>query len=518
MPDGLKTVQYMPMKMLSTHLHRLLSSPVCFWVILGLFILQALWLVFSAAYPMAFDEKYHFTYIQLFARQWSPLISQHPAGFDHLGVITQDTSYLYHYLMSFPYRIFAGLTSSQIAQVVFLRLLNLGLFTGGLILFRRLMRRSGLSPALTHLGLLLFTLIPIVPLLGAQINYDNLLMLLVAGMLLLSVTILRGFGGGEFPLKPALALLGVAAVTSVVKTASLPIIVAIIGFLVVYGGWQLRREGTTLISTLRIGWQQLSVITKLGLIALIIIGGGLFMERYGGNWLMYGAIAPECQQVLSIEQCLAFEPFARNVEYTENLDPDFQPDLHRHLSTWTGGMWLRTFYMINGDVEPDRYQNFPAPPLLAFGATIILLGGIGAAIWHWRYVFRRPETLLFLLTALFYIGIIWQQNYTGGYQEHGRVAAANGRYLLPVLPAVIILIGRGYARLLRGRLRLKTALVAAAILIFLQGGGTLSFMLRSHESWFWPHPAVHQLNHGAGELIQPLILSQDLDYMQHIRH
>src|SRR4051794_33439598 len=95
----------------------LLRSRAFFVAIMVLFVIEAVWIAFSATYPMVFDENTHFGIIQLYAHKWSPLFLHQPPHAEFAGALTRDPSYFYHYLMSFPYRLLTHTTSSVMAQV-----------------------------------------------------------------------------------------------------------------------------------------------------------------------------------------------------------------------------------------------------------------------------------------------------------------------------------------------------------------------------------------------------------------
>src|SRR5665213_3413244 len=151
----------------------MLGSAGFYRAILALLVVQAAWIALSGRYPMAFDEDFHLGIIRLYAHHLGPFWSGQPANADMFGAVARDPSYLYHFLMSFPYRLISIFTSDQTIQVLILRAINIGLFAGGLALYRRLMLKTGASKALVHICLLVFVLVPIVPFLAAQINYDN---------------------------------------------------------------------------------------------------------------------------------------------------------------------------------------------------------------------------------------------------------------------------------------------------------------------------------------------------------
>src|SRR5262249_18468844 len=116
-----------------------ISSRWFFYTTVGLLVVQAAWIALTARYPQAFDEQFHMGIIQLYAHQWSPFFAQQPAGSDSLGPLTADTSFLYHYLLSFPYRIVEHFTSDLKTQIVALRLINIGLLAWSLFIFRKLL-------------------------------------------------------------------------------------------------------------------------------------------------------------------------------------------------------------------------------------------------------------------------------------------------------------------------------------------------------------------------------------------
>ncbi|HXE10103.1 MAG TPA: hypothetical protein VN554_01620, partial [Verrucomicrobiae bacterium] len=110
----------------------ILGSRRFFWVILALFVIQAAWIALSGLYPMAFDEDFHLGIIRLYAHHISPFWAGQPPGADAFGAVARDPSYLYHYLMSFPYRLSGLFTHDQTLQILWLRAINIALFTAGL--------------------------------------------------------------------------------------------------------------------------------------------------------------------------------------------------------------------------------------------------------------------------------------------------------------------------------------------------------------------------------------------------
>src|SRR5690348_2593324 len=102
-------------------LARFAGSKRFFYGVMAFFVAESLWIVFSARYPLAFDEEFHFGLIQLHASQWLPFFTSQPPHADAYGSVVRDPSYLYHFLMSVPYRLIRLVTINEVAQIIVLR-------------------------------------------------------------------------------------------------------------------------------------------------------------------------------------------------------------------------------------------------------------------------------------------------------------------------------------------------------------------------------------------------------------
>ncbi|MEX0748738.1 MAG: hypothetical protein WD467_03525 [Candidatus Saccharimonadales bacterium] len=496
--------------------YSIIAAPKFFWFILALFLVQALWFVFSARYPMAFDEAYHFNFIRVYSEQWLPFLGEHPEGYN-LNSVTREPSYFYNYLLSFPFRIITLFSESPTVQIITLRLINVGIFAYTIVLYRKIFTLTGLSHALTHVGLLLFTLIPIVPMLAAHINYDNGLMLLIAWLLLVSHSALSTLKAHQLPLQQLLIIGIVALFASIVKYAVLPILLGGVGFILLYTYLTFRSYSLrSTIALIRRSWHRIARPLKVILPIMLLIGGLLCFERFGLNLLRYHTLVPDCDQVISVEQCLEFGPYERNAGYRQTADPNFEPSPQTHIGTWLSGMWYRLFFMINGDLAADRYHNFPPLPLPALSAVAIFSFGLLSVLRRPRQIFRTKPFLGFLAAIIIsYILILWYQSYAG-YSSLGRISALNGRYLLLIIPAVIIIFGHAMTPIFTAKPKLKIALATLTILLFLQGGGVVSFIVRSNPNWYWPNQSVEQINVTTQKALQPLIFGSESRHLQFV--
>jgi hypothetical protein len=483
-----------------------LGSRRCWYIILGFFVFEALWFVFSAVYPMAFDEDFHLGVIRIYATHWSPFLTEHPPGADQFGAVVRDPSYLYHYLMSFPYRLLTHFTSSEATQVIWLRLINVALFAYGLVLFRKVMLRARASRAFVHVALALFILIPIVPQLAAHINYDNLLMVLLPLLCLQVFSLVDGLRQRHIRANALLGFITTCLTICVVKYAALPFLVAAVLFVVTIFIKYFRHHFDELWSAFRHGFRAWRRPLTLGLIALCVVTGVLFAQRYIVNMVNYKTPVPDCGQVLSVNQCTAYGPWGRDYYFEQTKPSDFSANPFNYMYQWLQGMWYRLFFAVNGPASV--YTNYPPLPIPSHAAIGLLIFGLAAVAFSWKRIFRGNVYLIFFaLLIIVYCAILWFDQY-GMYKQTAQPVAINGRYLLPVLPLFAVILGRGISLLLR-RINFKQAKAVLAVLalcLFLQGGGLLTFILRSDSSWYWPSSSVQKVNQKAQKVLSPVII------------
>jgi len=477
------------MKNTFAKIQRVLSTDAFFYGIIALFIGQALWIAFAAVYPMAFDEAMHFGVTKLHADQlWLPFFTQQPAGADVYGAVVRDPSYLYHYLLAFPYTVIAFFTGDQTLQIIILRILNIALSLWALIIFRRVLLQARFSKAITNVALLAYTLIPIVPLLAAQINYDNLLLVFIGYICLAMFRCIEVMNKGVFPLKDITVFIILCLFASITKYAFLPIFFACCVFLLGLFIVKFRKKFHKIKEMCRGQLKKMPRKTVIFLTVFLLIGGGLFLERYATNSLMYKSPLADCGSILSKEQCMSYEAWQRNYEYAQQKPQDFTPiNPVGYVSEWGYGMWYRLFFAINGDTVNDRYQNFPPLPVASFAAVAITaLGLVGVAV-NIRYIFKNNIKMLSLgVVAGIYIVVLFGKNYFS-YVITGMPVALNGRYLLLVMIPFVALMALGISMLLRRYYRTRIAFAVVALLCLFNGGGIVPFLVYSSDTWYSPH-------------------------------
>lgn len=481
-----------------------LSSQYFFVFVIVLMAFQALWIALSGRYPMAFDENYHLGIIRLYSMHLSPFWDAHPAGADSFGAIARDPSYLYHYLMSFPYRLISSVTNSQATQVIMLRIINVSVFTGGLVLWRKLLLKSGASRALVHTSLLVFVLIPIVPFLAAQINYDNLFIPAVACVFLLAINLaeeLRKYN--RINTKLLAWLLISCLLASLVKYAFLPIFISIIGYLT-FLTFRVNIGYRKLLFSLKEGWNKIDHAGRWFILLFVLLSLGLFAERYFVNIVRYHAPVPDCSQVLTVKQCQSYGPWVRDYILTNNKIPQANTSPITFTADWFYGMWFRSFFAVGGP-----QTNFETKgPLLLPSLVAIVLSGLGLVsfslsakkIWQ---KYNHKLLTLFGVSIATYVIVLWVDGYRS-FLSVGQTVAINGRYLLPLALPIILLGGLSINELLNNKPKVKLAIAATAVICFSWGGGALTYVLRSGDAWNWQNKTVDQAYHAVQRTIGPL--------------
>jgi len=482
-------------------------------LILVVFLFEAVWIAISAAYPQAFDENYHFGLIKVFSHYWLPFLTSQPPHADAYGAVARTPSYLYQYLMSFPYRLIELFTKKQIVQVVILRLIDVAMFTYGITLFRKILLRIGSSKLLTNLILILFVLIPIVSQLAAQINYDDLMIPLTAAMILIAFRVVDELRAKKASIWTITLFLGGCLLTSLVKYAFLPIFAGLVLFLLVILYQNYRHNIGLFFHQLVNSWKIQSKLAKVIIVFMIIIPLGMFSEMDLVNLAVYHSIQPSCSKVLSVKQCMAYSPWAYNYKNHQQLIHDKTPINFTnpviYIFQWLYWMWYRLFFAVNG--PKSHFKNYPPLPLPSLATFILVIGGTIALIKWRRKIFQKNIylSMVFVATVCYLIALLAQGYYTYRYTDV--LENMNGRYLLPVIILGAAIFGQAISRSFKKQ-NYKIIAAILILLFFIEGGGVFTFIIRSDSSWYIHNKAVVKINNTARKVIKHVIIKGKKKY------
>lgn len=483
----------MQMKKMIKTMTRIFGSRQFFWAVLAIFGFQAAWIALTGRYPQAFDEQYHFGVIQLHAQQWSPFFASQPVGADQYGALVRDPSVLYHYLLSFPYRLLNLFVHSETTQIIVFRFINIGFIVWALFLFRRLLRLVGLSSATAQLTILFITLLPVFPLLAAQLNYDNLLIPVTALTLIWTVEVYTAYHRtGQLDWLALVRLLIAMTVFSTIKFAFTPVLFAVV-LLFLPVVWSLRGK---VVHQVRASFGALRLRAKLAYVVAACLALWLFGGGIGLNVVRYHATTPRCNDVLTVKQCMEFGPFARDYKSVQvRRDHASASQLAWYVWAWTKNMMRETFFTVyslfNSRGKVDYYGGKKISQLMVMG-WIWFWFSLAVFVISLRWLWSRAATRVLLLVSLVYTASLFFVDIKLFYHTT-YVAAVHGRYLFPVLIAlmacVVLAIGYQISRLSAGKQVVARSVAVLAIILTLigwtQGGGMLTYIYYSSDAAFW---------------------------------
>lgn len=458
------------------------------YLVFAFMLLSALYVAFFSLYPMAFDEDFHLGLIRIYASSWLPYGIERTSDMAAYGAATADPSYLWHYLLSFPYRLLEFLGWTEQGIIIILRVLNVGAFMLGMYLYYNVFRLAGLSRRISSIVMAFFALIPIVPVLAGQIHYDNFLFIFVALSFYFALRIDRHLKKHHNLLARDIWLLGIVLLLgSAVKYVFLSIAAGVLLWL-----------GCSLwIHRERILWPKLWLkfrqrTNNLRFGSKVLIASGLlvasfFSAHYITNYLQHGSPAPECSAVFSEQACLAYGPWARDYALEQGLSPEFTPKSFPVylVEDWFPGMATRLTFAVAGPT--NDFQTKPPQPIVLWAFIAITLVGIVMCVRYWRYILQQPLASLTLVVTLVYMSALAVDVY-GGYVRTGEPVAIDGRYLLPVLPfvgAVLLLAYRKFLHAHRQYRWMTWFAVLGLITLLLGGGGVFTYIMLAESDWYW---------------------------------
>ncbi|SDD81649.1 hypothetical protein SAMN05216410_0208 [Sanguibacter gelidistatuariae] len=491
---------------------RALSSKVFLALVLLGCGLQYAWVAVSARLSI-YDEPYHVAAIDAFSHRWLPFIDQTVAD-GPLGDAERYGSYLYHYLLSFPWRAARGLGMAVDDRIVLLRLLTVGIVVLALLVYRQVFVEMGASRAVAHVTVGLVGSLPLLVFLAGTVNYDNLMFLATALLFLYG---LRVYRATEFLWANWLVLLSVACLGAVTKYTFLVLLpVVVIAVLV--------RQWSNVVSGLRTGTVRFfrpgnlrALTANYALLLITVVAVSLFAERYVGNLLQYGSLMPSCLSVHELAVCEMHAPWARNAAL-DAAYPD-QPMTLPNAVAYLSNEWLPLMFRYSGYMGVTTTEGTGVTTVgPAVGGWLwLLLAPAGLAVLVLSAgVLRRIRGVAMMLGAsALYLAVLFVQNLSD-YLTLGEPVGIAGRYALVVLPVLIGLTVIGACRVLtvtnadagRGA---KLALLVGAALVLTQGGGITSYLWSLDGSWLRSDDnLVARSTLRAGDLVQHIILSDEI--------
>lgn len=460
-----------------------------------IFVLHAGWLAYSGVYPLPFDEYYHFGIISIYAQQWSPFIHTQPLDATLYGDITRMTSYLYHYLMSFPYRFFDLFMVGERSIITALRFINIAMVVGALVLFRRFLLDNGISKKVVHLSLALFALTPIVPLLAAHINYDNLMLLLAPVVFATAMNIVRDRGNLAIN---TIVLLAIGFTIAIIKDTFAPLFAITTAYVAGVVIWRYRKKlARNYGEALRAVWSQVSFAI---LLLWLVVAGALFIERYVMNQIRYGDFRVACDVIQPYDDCLSYSPFYRNEQNLTNKPQELPYGIGGFTEVWLDRIargYYATFSHAPTQVQdanepygPILLKNILAPSIfIGIGAMLL---AVVAILHKWKEVWREDILRFAIVLSGGYVLVIYLFNFLA-FLNLGQPQAVQARYTLPVLVLWLVVMITAVAK--AASVRWARGMLLVLAITYLLVGGTVNRLIQTDEAWLWPDEQLISMSH-----------------------
>ena len=440
-------------------LHAFVESGLFLKLTLAWFVLQAMFIAVSTLTLVPPDElAFHIPLVRLFAENGLSPILTGQDGYYYLGEVMRNPFMLYHYLLSFPYRVFGD----SDASILLLRSINVGLGLASLLTVKKIAKQLGISAFVRNLSIFMLSNTLMFVFLFASINYDNLFILVS----LLTFSVLISLAR-KMTTTNILHLLLLVAVGSLTKISYLPVGVFALGALVYLMVRDIRSNGFKVY-----GKPVQSVYSKVLLVALLIVGGfGLL--KYVPNMVEFQTPTPKCDSVLTVEQCRENFIYKRNTTLQNGPVPDVSIGGFEYVTKWTSLMSHRTYGILgHKTTEPTK--------LIATWSWILFYVGSIAFIRKVR--FNSLGRNLLMIGVAIYIAALIYQNY-GGYVSKGIIdLAVQGRYLFAVLPIMLLITNQYIFELFRST-RAKFVLTFFTLIVFATAG-LPSYLITTDQSWY----------------------------------
>jgi hypothetical protein len=476
---------------------RICGSDIFLYFVIGWFIIEAVWIAVSFRYPLVFDERYHLGVIDYFANHLSPIALHQASRYDTYGNMAYSNASLYHFIMSFPYRVIAYFTNNFETQVILLRILNVLLAASSLWLFARLFQELGIRKVFANLALFFYSIIPVVLFVSATISYDNMLLPLTAYFFLIGTRIVNKQVNISFQDYIKFMLVGLLA--CLVKFTFLPIFIVGIGCLAIRGFRKNRRQyiGQLLAGFMKDRSPRLYLLMSLGVLLL-----GLFSIRYIYPVLNYGTPLPDCRLVMSEDRCLKGSVYFATQKIVQTKATRGPVQIEVYAEQWVQNMASQfDESAANTGTRIEFGKTLPLLSLLLISSVFV---GLAVLVYMWRSM-DKTEGWHFSITLIVVFFIVLFAFNAMSYYSANMDLNTQTRYSLSVLPIVLVMSLVAINRLLEGRPGTKLILLVAVIFLCTQGGGDIRHILASNDSWYWGNPTMTHINDHLRNVLKPLV-------------
>lgn len=445
---------------------------------------------------MVFDEAFHFELVQFFSHRLNPIVLHQPASMYNVGAIAHSPSVLYYYVLGFPLRIFAHVTGNFAAQVIFLRVLNLLCVLGALVLLRKILLLMRLPRALAQAIVILFAFTPLLSELAAEVNYDNGVLLVSCACVYLALRFEQELRLRRLPFGLLTAVVAMSLLGSLVKYTVLPIAAAVLLFVAVRAYTCLRDEPGGFFATFKQSFFAVPMKLRMFCVVMLVVSGALFTYFYGYNIVKYHNPVPQCNQILTVQQCDNYAPWERNYDLAQQQQAHPTKagyDIFGYTKFWFRTQIYQLYSSVATDVQP---VTIPTAFYVSL-AVFMFLGAVCCVAAGRKVMTRWPAFKMLLIVMVCYVVALWARNYHD-YMRFHQTVGVQGRYLLPVLIYAYAFIGvcayelyDSFAPKYVAVKWLRPAAATLALAAFVYFGGYVRYASLAPAGTAWQHTVTY---------------------------
>lgn len=402
------------------------------------------------------DEHWHIGVIEAFSNTNS-IFSFFPTSEKMLLVNTSP--YLYHYILGNLLK----LNLLDFSPLIFLRLFNISFSVISIIYLIKLTKSITDNKIAIVLTLLIFTNIPMLSFLSANVSYDNFINMLSVMMIYYTVNFFQTNNKTSLMLFMSLSSLAVMT-----KITAIPL-AFICGLIILYYIFKTFRNSRN--KHIKSPKNNIVVTITVLFITVVLVSASVIF--YGRNIFVYRTITPACDQVLTYTQCLTSPVFSTSEYLIENKQDIKLLDPFHYFYQWSESMYLGIFGIFG-------HQSLIKPLEYMVPYKLIGIFAIGVFI---RY-FRKSERSIILLTLIlvFYTLVLTYFNNYASYKQTGFIlASVQGRYIFPVLAPLLILFTHHLVRVTNKKLLYITVFIIATIFLL---GDYVYFKRNVPVNWY----------------------------------
>ena len=435
------------------------NTKIVLLIILAIFLSYSLFLATNLKRGIIPDEPAHLIFSKHYSTTWG--IPEDTVETYSQGWYIQHNPFLYYWIngraINFIHSIYPTVSEWQI--LVSLRILSV-LYSIGTLIFCYLLSKEiitdkwwQLLPPFLLSNTLMFVF------LSGGVNYDNLANLLSMAGLFYLIRVLKK---KNFVLNSMFWMICISLGT-LVKYPILPL--ALIMFII----WAIfilaNRNNLSIenVSSKR--------VIILGIILLLTVTGNLLI--YGVNIIKFDSILPACNQILTEEQCELSPYFQRHQEIgldkkltvLESIELGYPNPVKYFFDSWIDFMLYRIFGILG------HMSYFPSHIIIFYKLLLFWIILLGV-----RYIEKPSITILSIFGIfVFYLLVLFYQNYNSELTYGFIQVALQGRYIFPVIGLFYVIMSFMLNIVKKKPIEIITLIFIISLFLI---GGPIKFILK----------------------------------------